>query len=506
MAKTFGNRWVLGDSLGSGGQGDVFYATDKSKRFTELVALKRLKNRKRAERFIREIEAISRVDHQHVIKLIDHSPIVIDDNEQPLYIVMPVAEGGDLSKRALAYRDSFDSTLIVAQQLASALAASHNAGVIHRDVKPQNVLFRDQGHHAILTDFGICHMYADERITPLDEAVGPRAFMAPEMEGGRAIDVRPTADVYSLGKLIYYMISGGKVLPREAIHEEQYSKIFANSGRQHLLKMLLGKMICVEELRLKTMPEVIAELNQIVTWESRAQTTPLSPGTSEALMQLQQRELEVQRVNSINKEARWTEAQIFGAFQQSFSEWLTVELRKICDAFHVPGTFECSVLDSVVIKGFRDGNNHAFIEPIFGIELRVARPQNIFFKVESLQFFLCRVRRMHISFGHKPKEQPIVDTELVFLPYYTRPSDQPQANNWHGFLTPTVHRKMRMQGPRGAIALHINKTFIGDNYALLRRFTVSEWPSIRSEFAGDIGDAFETFSDYLLQGASSIGG
>ena len=227
MAKTYGKRWTLGASLGAGGQGEVFYASDKSGIFSEPVALKRLKNRKRAGRFIREIEAIASVDHQHVIKLIDHSPVVIDDDEQPLYIVMPVAVGGDLSKRALSYKDSLDSTLIVAQQLASALAAAHNAGVIHRDVKPENVLFRDEGHHAILTDFGICSMYADERLTLVDEAVGPRAFMAPEMEGGRAIEVRPAADVYSLGKLIYYMISGGVTLSREAIHEKQYSNIFS---------------------------------------------------------------------------------------------------------------------------------------------------------------------------------------------------------------------------------------------------------------------------------------
>ncbi|MGA3252329.1 MAG: protein kinase, partial [Paraburkholderia sp.] len=159
MAKTYGDRWVLGESLGGGGQGDVFYATDLSGAYSEPVALKRLKNKNRADRFIREIEAIQRVNHQHVVKLIDHSPIESQDPTQPMYIVMPVAEGGDLGKRALAYKDSLDSTLIVAKQIASALEAAHKAGVIHRDVKPQNVLFRDAGHHALLTDFGICYMH-----------------------------------------------------------------------------------------------------------------------------------------------------------------------------------------------------------------------------------------------------------------------------------------------------------------------------------------------------------
>jgi serine/threonine protein kinase len=505
MAKIYGERWVLGDSLGSGGQGDVFYATDKSGEITETVALKRLKNRNRAERFIREIEAIRSVDHQHVIKLIDHSSIGAEDKEKPMFIVMPVAAGGDLSKRVLTYKDSLDSTLIVAQQLASALTAAHNAGVIHRDVKPQNVLFRDGGHHSILTDFGICHIHADERITPIDEAVGPRVFMSPEMEGGRVIEVRPAADVYSLGKLIYYMISGGVMLPREAIHEPQYSNIFADSGRYHLLKVLLGKMICAEDRRLKTMREVTAELEQIASWESRAQVTSLSASTFDALRKLQQRELEAQRITAANVEARKNEGQILSEFTRSFAEWLNVELGKIRDTANVPGIFECVVLDATPPGNLSDGRRDGFLEPMPGLELRVTRPQNTFHKVESLQFFVCRVRRVVFSMGNEPKERPFTDTELTFLPYYSRSVDRPQANGWHGFLTSPSGRKMIPSGRRGVPVPHIHKTFVGGSYTLFRKFRVSQWPGIRAEISADIGDAFAMFSEYLLAGATTIG-
>ncbi|MBD8880110.1 protein kinase [Rhodanobacter sp. 7MK24] len=505
MAKTYGERWVLGNSLGSGGQGEVFYATDRSGEITEAVALKRLKNQNRAERFIREIEAIRSVDHQHVIKLIDHSSVNTADKEQPMFIVMPLAAGGDLSKRVLTYKDSLDSTLIVAQQLASALAAAHSAGVIHRDVKPQNILFQDGGHHSILTDFGICYMHADERVTPMDEAVGPRVFMSPEMEGGRVIEVRQAADVYSLGKLIYYMISGGVMLPREAIHEAQYASIFAESGRYHLLKMLLGKMICVEDRRLKTMHEVIVELDQIASWESRAQVTPLSSSTFDALRKLQQRELETQRITAANDQARKSEGQILSEFTRSFTEWLNVELRQIRDAVHVPGIFECSVLDAAPPGRLSDGRQDGFLEPMPGVELRVTRPQNTFNKVESLQFFLCRVRRMVFQMGNQPREQPFTDTELTFLPYYLRPVERPQANGWQGFLTTSSGRKVHSQGRRGAAVPHVHRTFIGANYTIFRKFRVSQWPSIRADISADIGEAFATFSDYLLQGATSIG-
>jgi serine/threonine protein kinase len=327
VAKIYGNRWELDGSLGAGGQGDVFRAFDITLGSArEPVALKRLKNRNRADRFIREIEAIRSVEHPHVIKLLDHSPLGEIESSESLYLVMPIAAGGDLSNRAAVYKNSLDSTLIVAQQLALALAAAHNANVIHRDVKPQNILFRDEGNHAILTDFGICYTHEEERITPLDEAVGPRVFMAPEMEGGRVIDVRPAADIYSLGKVIFYMISGGFSLPREAIHDEPYSRVFSGGERYHLLRMLLSKMICVEGHRLQTMPEVIAELEKISSWESRAQITPLSPAAIAAVSQLQQSELNRQRIAIINSENRKTEEQLIAACQVSWTEWLRAEL------------------------------------------------------------------------------------------------------------------------------------------------------------------------------------
>jgi len=145
---------------------------------------------------------------------------------------------------------------------------------------------------------------------------------------------------------------------------------------------------------------------------------------------------------------------------------------------------------------------------MFGLELRVMRPQSIFHKIEGLQFFVCRVRRVVVSvvsIGDQPREQPLVDTELIFLPYYNRPSDRQQANMWGGFLTTTSRRNMPLQGRRATTVPHIHKTFVGENYTLFRKFRVSQWPSIREEVTADISDAFGTFSDYLLRGATSIG-
>jgi len=187
--------------------------------------------------------------------------------------------------------------------------------------------------------------------------------MAPEMEGGRVVEVRAAADVYSLGKLIYFMISGGVMLRREAINEPEYAVVFGESGRYHLLRMLLGKMICAEDQRLKSMSEVIAELDQIASWETRAQVTPLSSHTFNALKRLQQKELDAQRVTAANTAARQTEAQILSVFQRSFMDWLTLELQQICDTLHAPGTFECAVREATLPGRYQLADKTDFFRP-----------------------------------------------------------------------------------------------------------------------------------------------
>jgi serine/threonine protein kinase len=90
-----------------------------------------------------------------------------------------------------------------------------------------------------LSDFGICLIREAPRITETTEVVGPRAFMAPELEDGSRLDVTPAADVYSLGKVIYYMLSGGMTLPRERLNEQQFRRIFDKGERYRLLELLL---------------------------------------------------------------------------------------------------------------------------------------------------------------------------------------------------------------------------------------------------------------------------
>jgi serine/threonine protein kinase len=138
MAKKYGGRWQIVDSgpLGSGGQGTVFRVTDLTMQHEGELALKRIPDTNRRERFRREVEAIKQLTHPNVIPLIDHSALDETDNPEKQFLVMPIAHGGDLDSlgRLKLYKGSIDGVLQVAKQLTDALAAAHAAKIVHRDV------------------------------------------------------------------------------------------------------------------------------------------------------------------------------------------------------------------------------------------------------------------------------------------------------------------------------------------------------------------------------------
>ena len=243
MSRLYGGRWQLLNAprLGSGGQSEVFRAKDTSGQLQGEFALKRVGSPKRHERFRREIDAIKRLSHPNIIKLIDHS--ALDDAstaEEKQFLVMPIAEGGDLSTpgRLALYKGSVDAVLQVAKQVAAALALAHSNAIIHRDVKPQNILFTGMGHEVWLTDFGICLIREQPRVTETPEIMGPRALR---------------------------------------LHEEKYRKIFASGERYHLLELLLRKMVCPVENRMQDMESVIREVGKIEGWERNARLLAIGP-------------------------------------------------------------------------------------------------------------------------------------------------------------------------------------------------------------------------------------
>jgi serine/threonine-protein kinase PpkA len=154
------------------------------------------------DRFLREYELIARLDHPNVVKIFDFG--VADDHA---YIAMEYCGGGSLKRRVAAGMDRYEAYRLM-RDIAGALGVLHAAGILHRDLKPTNVLFRDDGSLALI-DFGLAKQVAlQAEVTGAGAIFGTPYYMSPEQGHGEPVDVR--GDIYSLGVIFFEMLTGAK--------------------------------------------------------------------------------------------------------------------------------------------------------------------------------------------------------------------------------------------------------------------------------------------------------
>ena len=154
------------------------------------------------DRFLREYELIARLDHPNVVRIHDFG--VADDHA---YIAMEYCGGGSLKRRIGAGMDRYEAYRLM-RDIAGALGVLHAAGILHRDLKPTNVLFRDDGSLALI-DFGLAKQVALQgEVTGAGAIFGTPYYMSPEQGHGEAVDAR--GDIYSLGVIFYEMLTGAK--------------------------------------------------------------------------------------------------------------------------------------------------------------------------------------------------------------------------------------------------------------------------------------------------------
>jgi serine/threonine protein kinase len=217
MAEIYGNRWEIIEPLGEGGQGRTYLARDINNPNEGNFVLKVIKSPKGLDRFRKEIQAIKNLNHNNIVKLIDYKI----DNIAP-YLVTEYCEGGTLADASPFWKDDPIKSIDLFLELCEGVNYAHNHSVIHRDIKPKNIFLRKPENTPVLGDFGICFIEDDgTRLTLTDEAVGAFKFMAPEMENGRN-QVTTKADVYSLGKVLYWLLSGGEIFNRELHREKEW--------------------------------------------------------------------------------------------------------------------------------------------------------------------------------------------------------------------------------------------------------------------------------------------
>jgi eukaryotic-like serine/threonine-protein kinase len=205
--EVLGDRYQLQELIGRGGMATIYRVWDMH--IDRVVAIKVLREAyntdpKFVTRFQREAKAASALQHPNIVQVYDYGQT--DGN---YYIVMELVEGTDLY-RYLRYRGvlDVDRAVIIAHDVALGLGAAHRRHIVHRDVKPQNVLIGCDGSIK-LTDFGIVSVYKDmnaERLTTSGMTLGTVQYFAPEQAQGEIVS--PAADVYALGIVLYEMLTG----------------------------------------------------------------------------------------------------------------------------------------------------------------------------------------------------------------------------------------------------------------------------------------------------------
>ena len=199
------DRYVVERELARGGAGRVFFARTLE---GQAVALKVLHPElvvtATADRFLREIKTLSRLEHPHVAKLLDYG-----ERDWLVYLAMTYIEGPTLKEHiAQVRRVSIDDAVRIGRDILDALAYAHAHNVVHRDVKPDNIVLSSEG--AMLLDFGIARAIeaaGDEKLTRSGFTVGTSSYMSPEqVVAVRDLDHR--SDIYSLGCVLFEALAG----------------------------------------------------------------------------------------------------------------------------------------------------------------------------------------------------------------------------------------------------------------------------------------------------------
>ena len=188
-------RW-----LGGGGMGRVYEAVDTE--LDEHVALKVLRpgmSEESTERFRREVKLTRRIQHRNVARMFD-----IGEHNGEKFLTMELVTGEVLKPGGQAMR--WSQLKLIAEQICAGLAAAHAAGVVHRDLKPDNILLEAGTGRAVITDFGIARGVEDPGVTQVGAVIGTPRYMSPEQLAGGEIDLR--SDLFSLGVMLFELATG----------------------------------------------------------------------------------------------------------------------------------------------------------------------------------------------------------------------------------------------------------------------------------------------------------
>jgi serine/threonine protein kinase len=492
MAKIYGGRWRCIESVGEGGQSWVYIVEDTTDEFKGVHALKRLKRQDRVARFQTEVGILRRLNHDHIVKLVD-AQVREDGSDDTNYLVTPFAEHGDLNARLSLYKDQLESVIQVVLQIARALKHAHDNGVVHRDIKPGNILFPNVGHEVWVSDFGISlDLTAEERNTPVNEVVGPRLFIAPELTEYGVHDVTPAADVYSLGQLIFYMLTGGQWVSRLNVLDQRYGAIFDNKGeRYRLLRLLLAKMIAPLNSRYNDMTDVIGELEQVESWERNAPRSLLDEVALQSAARLQQRITEELQQKADAEAIRKSEQELTNVVAIDAREWLAQQMKAQKAALGAGGALVVDVYINNPSRGLQlqiDTGSDTLLQERDIVSLFIRPMTNKGYIAYILHLYVCSEINHNLEFEDLSYLGKPGNPAMAIVPMFELRDDAPRRIDMNplemGYILgePRKHGAPRPMPIMSAPNWHhqiTNRNYI-DGTVAIARFDAADWPAATS--------------------------
>jgi len=265
---TFAGRYQIIEELGKGGMGKVYRVVDK--KLDEEVALKLIKpeiasDRKTVERFSKELKFARKIVHKNVGRMYE-----LMENEGRYFITMEYVPGQDLKGLIRQTGQlTVGKSISIAKQVCEGLAEAHKLGVVHRDLKPHNIMIDKEGNARIM-DFGIARSLDAEGITDAKVMIGTPKYMSPEQVEGEAVDQR--SDLYSLGIVLYEMVTertpfeGDAALSIALKHKTQAPpepREFNAQIPEDLSRVILKCLEKDKQKRYQRAEEVLSELSRV---------------------------------------------------------------------------------------------------------------------------------------------------------------------------------------------------------------------------------------------------
>ncbi|MFZ5903237.1 MAG: serine/threonine protein kinase [Chloroflexota bacterium] len=273
-------RYQILERLGEGGMAVVYKAYDT--RLESEVAVKIIRTENLApsiltralKRFEREAKSLAKLTHANIVRVLDYG-----EHEGKPFLVMPYLPGGTLKQRLQGRQMPYQEAVRILIPICRALEYAHEQGMIHRDVKPSNILITQSGD-PMLTDFGIAKIIDEEAtmdLTGTSSTIGTPEYMAPEQITSKNVDHR--ADIYALGIVFYEMVTGRRpfradtpmaVLFKHASEPLPRPKQFAPSLPDEIEKILFKALTKKPEDRYQSMSEMVHTLENIFSRQDKA--------------------------------------------------------------------------------------------------------------------------------------------------------------------------------------------------------------------------------------------